>query len=84
VIIERVRAGALHREGGREHPRDRPSPQRPRSLTSRRIDSADSGALSGALELVLARLCEGYCKAWIDHATTLAQGRRCDKTFSVI
>jgi hypothetical protein len=36
------------------------------------------------LELVLARLCEGYGEAWIDHATTLAQGSRCDKTFSVI
>ena len=63
AIIERARAGALHRAGGREHPRDRHSPRRPRSLTARRIDSADSGALSRALELVLACLCEGYCMA---------------------
>jgi hypothetical protein len=51
---------------------------------ARRTDSADSGALGRALGLVLARLYEGPCNAWIDHATTLAQGRGCDKTFSVI
>jgi hypothetical protein len=65
--------------GEMSHP---PQPLAPR--TARRIDSADSGALSRSLQLALARLGECYCKAWIDHATTLAQGRRCDKTFSVI
>jgi hypothetical protein len=84
AIVERAGAGgALHRAGGREDPCDRHSPKRP-PLTPWLIESADSGALGRALELVLARLCEGYCKAWIDHATTLTHSRRCDKTFSVI
>jgi hypothetical protein len=82
--MERVPDAAPHRAGGQEHPCDRHPPQRPRSDTARRIDSADPGALSSVSEFALARLCEGYGKAWIDHATTLSHGRDCDKTFSLV
>jgi hypothetical protein len=84
ATIERAGAGTPHGAGGREHPCDRHSPKPPRPLTPRRIESADSGALGCVLELALARLRDGYCKAWIDHPTTLTHGRGCDKTFSVI
>jgi len=84
AIIDRARARAMHRPYGREHPCDRHSPKLPPTLTPWLIESADSGALGCALELALARLREGYCKAWIDHATTLTHGHGCDKTFSVI